>query len=224
MVARSRTHDVLTQEKWEGADLHAIVNQALAPFRDPTNDRFPVHGPGVKLSTRIALDLAVARHELATTATKYGAHRTHLARSISPGHWAAIARRRSFGTRLIERSLPQDLGGEARIEFVPTGVVCSFDTLLAWALGSTDAKIANVPAGAGCQPRIVPPFYFNRILPWLRNRTVPPSFGTIRLRPFRPPCFETYVLSASGCLASHSSVATCMPVLMPNPAVAHGHR
>jgi two-component sensor histidine kinase len=46
MIALSRAHDVLTQEKWEGADLHAIVAQALAPFRDPTNDRFHVRGPG----------------------------------------------------------------------------------------------------------------------------------------------------------------------------------
>ncbi|NBJ13483.1 hypothetical protein [Microvirga arsenatis] len=33
----------------------------------------------------------------------------------------------AFGTRLIERSLPQDLGGEARIEFVPTRVICTID-------------------------------------------------------------------------------------------------
>jgi two-component sensor histidine kinase len=40
------------------------------------------------------------------------------------------ARRRGFGTRLIERSLAQDLGGEARIEFAPAGVVCTIDTPL----------------------------------------------------------------------------------------------
>jgi two-component sensor histidine kinase len=38
--------------------------------------------------------------------------------------------RRGFGTRLIERSLAQDLGGEVRIEFAPTGVVCSVDAPL----------------------------------------------------------------------------------------------
>ena len=31
------------------------------------------------------------------------------------------------GTRLIERSLAQDLGGEVQIEFAPTGVVCTVD-------------------------------------------------------------------------------------------------
>lgn len=36
--------------------------------------------------------------------------------------------RRGFATRLIERSLAQDLGEETRIEFAPTGVICTIDT------------------------------------------------------------------------------------------------
>jgi two-component sensor histidine kinase len=35
--------------------------------------------------------------------------------------------RRGFGTRFIERSLAQDLDGTIRIEFAPTGIVCSVD-------------------------------------------------------------------------------------------------
>jgi two-component sensor histidine kinase len=38
--------------------------------------------------------------------------------------------RRGFGTRLIERSLAQELVGEVRIEFFDTGVVCSVDAPL----------------------------------------------------------------------------------------------
>ncbi|WP_052955085.1 sensor histidine kinase [Microvirga vignae] len=148
MIALSRAHDVLTQEKWQGADLHAIVVQALAPFRDPENDRFHVRGPGVRLSPRMALDLAMALHELATNAAKYGALSNAsgtvtltwmLDRDCTPPHlrlrWTEKGgppveppRRRGFGTRLIERSLAQDLGGEARIEFAPAGVTCTIDT------------------------------------------------------------------------------------------------
>ena len=36
-----------------------------------------------------------------------------------------------FGTRLIERSLAQDLDGDVRIEFARTGIVCSVDAPLA---------------------------------------------------------------------------------------------
>jgi two-component sensor histidine kinase len=35
--------------------------------------------------------------------------------------------RRGFGTRLIERSLAQDMSGQARIEFALTGVVCTVE-------------------------------------------------------------------------------------------------
>jgi hypothetical protein len=36
--------------------------------------------------------------------------------------------RRGFGTRLVERSLAQDMCGQARIEFARTGVICTVDT------------------------------------------------------------------------------------------------
>ena len=35
--------------------------------------------------------------------------------------------RRGFGSRLIERSLAQDLDGKATIDFAATGVVCTVD-------------------------------------------------------------------------------------------------
>jgi two-component sensor histidine kinase len=147
MIALSRAHDVLTREKWEGADLHAIVEQALAPFRDEKQDRVHVRGPGVRLSPRMALDLAMALHELATNAVKYGALSDAsgtisltwtVDRQSAPPHLKLRWKerdgppveppiRRGFGTRLIERSLAQDFGGEARIEFAPTGVVCTVD-------------------------------------------------------------------------------------------------
>lgn len=147
MIALSRAHDVLTQQRWEGADLREIVAQAIAPFRDPGNDRFHVRGPAVRLSPRLALDLAMALHELATNAVKYGAlsnatGEVYLVWKMDPGcapphlklRWeerggppVAPPSRRGFGTRLIERSLAQDLKGEARIEFAPGGVVCTIN-------------------------------------------------------------------------------------------------
>jgi two-component sensor histidine kinase len=150
MIALSRAHDVLTQEKWEGADLHAIVAQALAPFREPGHERFHVRGPGLRLSPRMALDLAMALHELAINALKYGAlsdasgavdlawlvdrhcspPRLKLRWTERDGPPVTPPIRRGFGTRLIERSLAQDLGGEARIEFAPAGVVCTVNTPL----------------------------------------------------------------------------------------------
>ena len=39
--------------------------------------------------------------------------------------------RRGFGTRLIERSLAQDLQGDVQIDFAPAGVVCTVDAPIA---------------------------------------------------------------------------------------------
>jgi two-component sensor histidine kinase len=89
----------------------------------------------------------MALQELATNAVKYGAllntegtldvcwsinrqvspPRLHLTWEESGGPPVQAPTRRGFGTRLIERSLAQDLNGDARIRFEPTGVVCTID-------------------------------------------------------------------------------------------------
>ena len=74
LLALSRAHDVLTNEKWSGADLHEIAVQAAAPYRrDAGEDRIALSGPEVRLTPRTAIALALALHELATNAAKYGA-------------------------------------------------------------------------------------------------------------------------------------------------------
>jgi two-component sensor histidine kinase len=97
----------------------------------------------------MALAIAMALQELATNAVKYGAlsnldgevwidwsvsrepeRRLHLTWSEAKGPQVEIPRRRGFGTRLIERSLAQDLNGRARIDFSPTGIVCTVDAPL----------------------------------------------------------------------------------------------
>jgi PAS domain S-box-containing protein len=150
LIALSRAHDVLTRESWEGAHLREIVQQAFEPFRSYGERRFHPRGPEVRLSPRMALALAMALHELATNAVKYGAL------SIPTGEvdltWSVADRstptlqmkweerggppvtppaHRGFGSRLIERTLAQDLDGDVRIEFAPGGVVCTVEAPLA---------------------------------------------------------------------------------------------
>jgi len=71
LMALSRAHDVLTREIWEGASLAEIVGGAVGPYA-PTG-RCAAHGPDVWLSPPQALALAMALHELAVNAAKYGA-------------------------------------------------------------------------------------------------------------------------------------------------------
>src|SRR5690606_33704244 len=73
LVALSGAHNVLTRENWEGAGLREIVAGALDPFGAQGEGRLEASGPDVRLSARSALALAMALHELATNAAKYGA-------------------------------------------------------------------------------------------------------------------------------------------------------
>lgn len=145
IAALSRAHDLLTQENWQGASLHAVVDRAFAPFRSGV-DRFASSGPALQLSPKQALAISIALHELATNAAKYGAlsnetGRVDVSWDISDGDvtlvWlesggpAVVQPTRSgFGTRLIERNLAQDLGGEAGIEYLPAGVRARMTTSL----------------------------------------------------------------------------------------------
>ncbi len=150
LFALSRAHDVLTRENWEGADLYAIVEQAVAPYSSRGEDRLHLAGSRARVPPRMALALAMALQELATNAVKYGAlstetgeiriawnvqatgsgPRLHLRWEESGGPTVQPPSRRGFGSRLIERSLSHDLGGTARIEFPATGLVCTVDAPL----------------------------------------------------------------------------------------------
>ena len=141
LLALSSAHDVLTRESWEGAELSEIVRLAVSPYAGADVSRIEMDGPSVRLSPRVALAIAMALQELATNAVKYGALSTPAGRlsivwtlkdSVVRLRWeekdgppVTPPLRRGFGSRLIERSLATDLGGEASIDFAPTGVVCT---------------------------------------------------------------------------------------------------
>jgi PAS domain S-box-containing protein len=151
LIALSRAHDVLTRENWEGAYLREVVRQAIEPYRWSGEGRFDIRGADVRLSPHVALAIAMALQELVTNAVKYGAlsndmGRVVLAWTVTGGadkpmlemRWEETGgppvqnpSRRGFGTRLIERSLAQELSGKVEIKFEPSGVVCTIVTPLA---------------------------------------------------------------------------------------------
>jgi PAS domain S-box-containing protein len=144
LLALSKAHDVLTRESWQGADLWAVVREAIEPHRG--GERFRVRGPALRLSPREALALAMGLHELCTNAAKHGAlsngtgevlldwttadRRLRLRWEERGGPAVTPPSRTGFGTRLIERGLARELDGEARLLFEPAGLVFTLDVPL----------------------------------------------------------------------------------------------
>jgi two-component sensor histidine kinase len=140
LLAMSAAHDVLTRESWEGAALDDIVRQGLAPFVDDQDpERLAVSGPSLRVGASTALSLALAVHELATNAAKYGALSTPAGKvdvaweqtgenqvvltwTEHGGPPVRAPERRGFGTRLLERGLAGDLGGRPELTFAVEGV------------------------------------------------------------------------------------------------------
>jgi len=156
ILALSRAHDVLTDEQWAGADLGEIAAQAAAPYRAAAGEeRFQLRGPTVRLPPKTAIAVALAFHELATNAAKYGAlsaasGQVDLAWTLSRAAEDQVLRivwreaggprvrppsRRGFGTRLIERGLATDLRGSVVLEYPPEGVICTIEARLPATLG-----------------------------------------------------------------------------------------
>jgi two-component sensor histidine kinase len=154
LIAVSKAHDVLTRENWEGASLGDIAAQVLAAYRDAAPDHLTIEGPPVRLAPRSALALAMALHELATNAAKYGAlstkaGRVRLSWRVEGGpsgeggrtlqvRWAeedgppvSPPARKGFGSRLMERNLAADLDGAVTLDFAASGVVCTIEMPLA---------------------------------------------------------------------------------------------
>ena len=146
LLALSNAHNLLTNELWEGADLKQLVAIVLEPH-DPGGGRLVTNGPSIRLKPAAALAFAMALHELATNAVKYGAFslpggNVELTWNLTPvpngrrlrvkwmergGPPVVTPERKGFGTRLIERSLAFELGSETTVQYDPLGVVCEID-------------------------------------------------------------------------------------------------
>jgi two-component sensor histidine kinase len=141
--ALAEAHNLLSQERWQGSELKDVVARVLQPFLLNSPDRIRMNGPTVPLSPRLAVVLSMIVHEIATNAAKYGAlsnetgtvtldwevttdmpkPQLRLIWTESGGPPVTAPVQRGFGSRLIERSASDQLGGEATVDFLPRGVV-----------------------------------------------------------------------------------------------------
>ena len=143
--ALANAHDLLTAESWDRVPLRSVVTRALEAFREEHRERIVTEGSdGVWLSANKSLLLAMALHELATNAVKYGAlsnghgcvtihwefdaqpNKVTLFWRESGGPRISQPEHEGFGTRLIQGAMEGVLG-RAHLDFKPQGLACTLE-------------------------------------------------------------------------------------------------
>jgi PAS domain S-box-containing protein len=162
--ALSRAHALLSDSRWQGAEFAKLVDEELAPFRSADAGRIRVSGPKVLLNPTTAQTLALALHELATNAVKYGAlsqssGNLELKWDIEPESIVVDWRERGgppvreprstgFGTRIITGSVERQLGGKATFDWQPDGLSCVLRVPHHQPTAARSDTVVNLPDGA----------------------------------------------------------------------------
>jgi two-component system CheB/CheR fusion protein len=141
--AKGQTHDLLSRASWTEVSLRDLILAQLAPHPVGDGANVGISGPPVLLKPRTALFLAMVIHELTTNAAKYGAlsnahgrietswaingdasPRLELSWVEHGGPKIESLSRRGYGTELIERGIPFELQGEAKLEIIGGELHC----------------------------------------------------------------------------------------------------
>jgi PAS domain S-box-containing protein len=139
VTALAHAHQLISEARWRGADLRRLVEEELRPYRLGAEGRVRFEGPDVTLSPHVAQSAAMALHELATNAAKYGAlssatGEVSVAWTLEDAHvalvWtetggppAAAPSRRGLGLNMLQRALGGATGGEAVLDWRESGLV-----------------------------------------------------------------------------------------------------
>ncbi|WP_448044060.1 CheR family methyltransferase [Bradyrhizobium liaoningense] len=143
--AFARTQALVTRDPEGGVDLEYLVIEELLAYNAREGEQMRVSGPKVRFQPKAAETFALAIHELATNALKYGALSQPTGRievawrvdeSTDPAElmfeWrerggppVAPRPRKGFGTELLERTLAFELKGQTMMTFNPAGLQCT---------------------------------------------------------------------------------------------------
>lgn len=125
-----------------GGSLLDLLNAELSPYRTEAA-KITLTGPNIWMDARSFSIMALVFHELSTNAAKYGALSRRggelrvewsqdavgacdIVWAEKGGPEVRAPSRRGFGTVLIDRSIPFDLGGESNVDYAAEGVTARF--------------------------------------------------------------------------------------------------
>jgi light-regulated signal transduction histidine kinase (bacteriophytochrome) len=143
IAALAIAHDNITAKNWGPASLARLIEAELAPYSGTDRARLYLSGEDVLVTPEAYTILALVVHELATNSAKYGslsARAGTVAVTIARTAFGDLAlrwretggppvtapTRRGFGSTIINRSIPHDLGGETDVRYKLTGVEADF--------------------------------------------------------------------------------------------------
>ena len=141
--ALARAHDQITAKNWGPSALGSLIANEAAAFLGNGTPRISFDGPATLLQPQAFATMALVIHELMTNAVKHGALASgagHVAVAWNLDeknnlilHWnetggalVATPTRRGFGSTIIHRSIPHELGGEATLDYAPEGLRARF--------------------------------------------------------------------------------------------------
>jgi two-component sensor histidine kinase/CheY-like chemotaxis protein len=138
--ALSLSHDLLSKSRWQGADIVNLIREEVAPYQNGMLGRVKLDGPSIVLPPDNAQMIALAIHEFATNAAKYGSLsaasgsvevRWQLKEGMIRLTWRENGgptvekpSKRGFGTKIIDASINARNGGSAEFEWRPEGLIC----------------------------------------------------------------------------------------------------
>jgi two-component sensor histidine kinase len=142
--ALGTTSDLVLKHGFDVLEANVVVRAVLEPFLSGSPPRLTFDGPNVRLSEQFGSSLALAVHELASNALKYGAlsgpagsvdFRWTVTRAEAGEHvefvWTEFGGpapvpplRDGFGHRLIRSVVSSEPDGKVQIEYPADGLVC----------------------------------------------------------------------------------------------------
>ena len=139
--ALASVHSLFAQSRWMGAELAALVKQELSPYSRDGEVRTKIDGPAIMVEPKLAQAMAVALHELATNAVKYGAlsgakgqvrvewsritdRQLVLRWTEAGGPRVSPPARKGFGTSVIERMIRDGVNGRVQLDWRAEGLAC----------------------------------------------------------------------------------------------------
>lgn len=128
----------LTQRNWTHAPLLKLIETELSAYSSDKQDKITLSGPDINIAPKAYTTLTLVIHELVTNAVKHGAlqhdeGKLSISWDINQHHEVAITWneegypnksefKKGFGSIIINRSIPFDLGGQAHVKVHPNGL------------------------------------------------------------------------------------------------------